>query len=157
MNPYCRWIAQTVPCPSAKLTEKIHLQVFLNCWQTPSLTFLFSFLPCSPRVQVSPWPQDCCSMGLPGEFGCWWAGEGTIREHDLSRGRCFPSGGAWNIFCAEKETWHKAFFLLLPLFWVPLAHHWSYRWTSFHCTANSSISRLEITQPDISKPKLWQG
>lgn len=61
-----------VHLPSSQ--RKTTCRYFLNCSQTPSLTFLFSFLPCSLEVQVSPWPQDCWSVGLPGEFGFWWVG-----------------------------------------------------------------------------------
>lgn len=60
--------------------RKNNCRYFLNCSQTPSLTILFSFLPCSLKVQVSLWPQDCWSLALLAEFGCWWVGT-WLREH----------------------------------------------------------------------------
>lgn len=63
------------------------------------------------------------------------------------------------LLCRERNMAQSIF--PPSLFWVPPTYHWavlwSYRWTSFYCAANNRISRLEITQPDISQPKLWQG
>lgn len=84
------WVHLTEWIPTADELHRqcsVHLpstqrknRYFLNCWQTASLTSLFWFLPCPIKVQVSPWPQDCWSVGLPGEFGCWWVGI-WLRKH----------------------------------------------------------------------------
>lgn len=102
MHPYCRWIVQAVPCPSAKLSEKKHLWVFSQLLADPLISFSRISLLISSLLQASK-NEDTGLTLAPGlllvcgfawciwMLMSWYLVKGTSRTAARAGGWGFPS------------------------------------------------------------------